>query len=79
MTAQITPFPDTDDDLLWAEPGTPARMADVFAVPPPRLYRVTEAQPSGAAVVYALGAAGVVLLLMIGWVAGILTSVAVLG
>jgi hypothetical protein len=30
-------------------------------------------------VVYALGAAGVVLLLMIGWVAGILTTVAVLG
>ena len=74
----ITPFPD--DDLIFAEPGTPARMADVFAVPPPRLYRVTDADaPSGAAVVYALGAAGVVLLLTIGWVAGILTTVAVLG
>ncbi len=74
----ITPFPD--DDLIFAEPGTPARRVDVFAVPPPRLYRVTDADaPSGAAVVYALGAAGVVLLLTIGWLAGILTTVAVLG
>jgi len=34
---------------------------------------------SGAAVVYALGAARVVLLLTIGWLAGIVTTVAVLG
>ena len=73
---RITPFPD--DDLIFAEPGTPARRVDVFAVPPPERYRVTPETPSGAAVVYALGAAGVVLLLTIGWVAGILTTVAVL-
>ena len=74
----ITPLPD--DDLIFAEPGTPARMAEQIAANPPRRYRVTPTDaPRGAAVVYALGAAGVVLLLMIGWVAGILTSVAVLG
>lgn len=65
---RITPFPDDA-----------ARRVDVFVDPPLRLYRMppTDA-PSGAAVVYALGAAGVVLLLAIGWVAGILTTIAVL-
>jgi hypothetical protein len=78
----ITPFPGPTDEslLLWAEPGTPARMAEQIAATPPRHYRMTDADaPSGAVVVYALGAASIALLIAIGWVAGILTSVAVLG
>ncbi len=66
-------------DLISAEPGIEARRVD-WSEPPPRLrYRMTDADaPSGAAVVYLLGAAGVVLLLAIGWLVGILTTVAVL-
>lgn len=55
-----------------------ARRVDVFSEPPPRLYRVTEAEPTGRVAGYAVLAGCVTLLLTVGWVAGILSVVAVL-
>jgi hypothetical protein len=57
---------------------TAARRVDVFSAPPPRLYCVTEAQPTGRVAGYAVLAGCAVLLLTVGWVAGILSVVAVL-
>lgn len=69
----ITPFPQTDPSLLlWAAPGEPAR-TDPFAEPPPRRMPAAD-DPSGAAVVYLLGAATLVLAIVSGWVLGILSA-----
>lgn len=75
----ITPFPTADTDLLWAAPGTEARRVDMFADTPPRRYRMTDADaPTGAAVVYLIGAATLVTAIVAGWVLGILSALAVM-